>query len=276
MIYHIVTGDMAAAPLRDAIANDETMAGEVIVIKDVLSVGPLQKEEGQKFSEMRSAFWQDVVINEKNPIQTDDMERLLEVSAAMAKDEEAKVWVWIAPLPADICTYFWTIKYMGKYPGRFFVLNIAGLPFLDENGKLFYPKSIADIPVKEVVKARKLARPVTYAELETDGEEWRKLTADNAGIRTLEGGKRVVSRTDDYYDSQLAGFATPQYQKASKVVSQALAKFNIPTGDMYLGWRLRKMAEAGKLQLQGDVTKTLKDFDVKLPGGAADETVGVP
>jgi hypothetical protein len=60
------------------------------------------------------------------------------------------------------------------------------------------------------------------------------------------------------------------------VVSQALAKFNIPTGDMYLGWRLRKMAEAGKLQLQGDVTKTLKDFDVKLPGGAADETVGVP
>jgi hypothetical protein len=102
---------------------------------------------------MRSAFWQEVVINEKNPIQTDDMERLLEVSAAMAKDEEAKVWVWMAPLPADICTYFWTIKYMGKYPGRFFVVNIAGLPFLDENGKLFYPKSIADIPVKEVVKA---------------------------------------------------------------------------------------------------------------------------
>lgn len=276
MIYHIVTGDMAAAPLKEAIANDEAMAGEVIVIKDVLSVGPLQKEEGQKFSEMRSAFWQQVVINEKNPIQTDDMERLLEVSAALAKDEDAKVWVWMAPLPADVCTYFWTVKYMGKYPGRYFVVSIAGLPFLDENGKLFYPKSIADIPAKEVIKAKKLARPVTYAELETDGEEWRKLTADNSGIRTLEGGKRITSRNEDYYDNQLLGFCSPAFQKASKVVTQTLSKHNVPTGDLYLGWRLRRMADEGKLLLQGDVTKTLKDFDVKLPGGAADETVGVP
>jgi hypothetical protein len=243
------------------------MEGQVLVIKDLLNVGPLKKEEGQKFSEMRSAFWNEVTKNEKNPVLADDMERLLHISAEMAKNEEAKAWVWIAPWAADVCTYYWTLKYLGKYPGRFFVVNIAGLPFLDEQGKVFYPKNISELKAKEIVKARRLARVVTGAELETDGYEWGKLVEENAGIRTLEGGKRLVSRNEDHYDAQLISFCSQQYQKASKVVSQALSKFMIPTGDLYLGWRLRKMAETDKLRLQGDFTKSLKDYEVKLPSG---------
>ena len=267
MIYHIVTGDVAAAPLKDAIVLDPAMEGEIVVIKDVLSVGPLQKEEGQSFSEMRSAFWQEVVTNDKNPIQVDDLERLLEIGNELSKNEDAKIWLWIAPWPADVCTYHWALQYLGKYIGRLYVINIAGLPFLDENGKVFFPKSIGEIQPREVVKARRLARLVTPAEIEVDGEEWRKLVIENAGIRIHEGGKRLISKSAGHYDNQLISFASQQYQKASKIVGQALSKFNIPTGDLYLGWRLRQLAAVDKLNLQGDVTKTLKDFEVKLPSG---------
>ena len=267
MIYHIVTGDIAAAPLKDAIVMDPTMEGEIVVIKDVLSVGPLQKEEGQSFSEMRSAFWQEVVTNDKNPIQVDDLERLLQAGNELSKNEDAKIWLWIAPWPADICTYHWVLQYLGKYIGRLYVINIAGLPFLDENGKVFFPKSIGEILPKEVVKARRLARPVTPAEIEVDGEEWSKLVIENAGIRIHEGGKRLISKGADHYDNQLISFASQQYQKASKIIGQALSKFNIPTGDLYLGWRLSQLVAADKLNLQGDITKTLKDFEVKLPSG---------
>ena len=266
MIYHIVTGDLAGAPLKDAVMTEATMAGEVVIIKDVLSVGPLQKEEGKTFSETRTSFWQQVVNNEKN-IEVDDFDRISQVSLELAKNDDAKVWVWMAPWPADICTYYWSLKYLGAYLSRFYVVNIAGLPFLDEQGKIFFPRSIGDIQPKELIKARRLARPVTPAELEVDGEEWNKLVAENSGIRIHEGGKRLISKSDTWYDSQLLSFCSQQYQKASKIVGQALAKFNIPTGDLYLGWRLRKLAEMGKLQLQGDMTKALKDFDVKLPSG---------
>lgn len=268
MIYHIVIGDMAATPLEAAIAATPEMAGEIVVMKDLLNIGPIQKtEDGQKFSELRSAFWQQVAVNEKNPVVVDDTERILQVSAAMAGNEEAKAWVWVAPWPADICTLLWLTKYLGKYPGRFFAINIAGLPFLDENGKVFYPKNISELQPKEVAKARRLARQVSFAEIEVDADEWRRLVADNAGVRTLEGGKRIVSRSDDYYDGQLFSFCSQQFQKASKVVHQAMSKFNIPTGDLYLGWRLRMMAAKERLQMQGDATKALKDFDVKLPSG---------
>lgn len=276
MIYHIVTGDLAAAPLREAITREPAMEGEIVVVKDILNVGPLLKQEDQKFSDLRSTFWQEVASNEKNPIQVDDLERLLKVSLELSKNDDARVWIWIAPLPADLCTYYWSLKYLGRYNRQFLAINIAGLPFLDENGKVFYPKSLAEIPAREMVKARKLARPLTSAELETDEEEWQRLTNDNAGIRVLEGSKKIVSKTEDFYDNQLTSFCSQQFQKASKIAGQAMSKFNIPTGDVYLGWRLRKLAETGKLQIQGDITKGLKDFDVKLPGSTSEDTAGIP
>lgn len=276
MIYHIVTGDIAAVPLREALVIDPAMEGEVVVMKDVLSVGPLKKEEGRSFCEMRSAFWNTVISNEKNVIAVDDLDRLLQVGNELSKNESAAVWVWIAPWPADMCTYHWLLQYLGKYIGRLFVVNIAGLPFLDENNKVFFPRSIGEIQPKEFLKAKRLARAVNNAELEVDTFEWRKLTDENNGIRTLEGGKKLASKNEDYYDNQLTSFCSHQYQKASKVVGQALAKFNIPTGDLYLGWRLRKMADAGRLELTGDTTKALKDFDVKLPGDGTNAQYSLP
>ena len=136
------------------------------------------------------------------------------------------------------------------------------------------PKNISEILPRELVKARKLARQVTLPEVEMDTYEWRKLTDEHAGIRTHEGGKKLSSRNEDHYDGQLLSFCSHQFQKGSRIVSQALSKYSIPTGDLYLGWRLRKMAEEEKLMIQGDQNKTMKDFEVKLPG--ENDTVGVP
>src|SRR5437868_1498549 len=152
MIYHIVIGDIAAAPVNDALVLEPSIAGEVIVLKDILNVGPLQKEDGQTFSELRTAFWNQVINNEKHPVYVDDFERLSEVCVELSKNDEAKAWLWVAPWPADMSAYYWVLPYLGKYLGRFFVVNIAGLPFLDENGKVFFPKSIGEIKAKEIVK----------------------------------------------------------------------------------------------------------------------------
>ncbi|MBL7684110.1 MAG: DUF1835 domain-containing protein [Flavipsychrobacter sp.] len=268
MIYHFVVGDMAAQPLQEAILGEPSIQGEIIVLKDILHVGPLQKEEGQGFSELRGAFWQQVTGSDK-PHEVTDMEKLLEVSKHMYDNPDAQVWLWMAPWPADVCAYHWMLPYMSKHMGRFYLVSIAGLPFLNEEGKVYFPKNISEILPRELVKARRLARQVTPAEYEVDGDEWQKMVTDNAGIRTHEGGKKIAPRSEDHYDNILLSFCSHQFQKAHKVVNQSINKYNVPTGDVYLGWRLRKMAEEGKLQLQGDTAKTLKDFDIKLPGGDA-------
>lgn len=112
MIYHIVVGDIAGNALIEAVKLEPTLEGEVIVLKDILHVGPLKKGEGQSFSELRSAYWQEVSPNSKEPIQVDDMERLLDVSKAMYDDEHAAAWLWMAPWPADVCAYHWMLPYL--------------------------------------------------------------------------------------------------------------------------------------------------------------------
>jgi len=270
MIYHIVVGDLAATPLAEAIAAEPSMQGQVLVLKDILNVGPILKEDGVPFSNTRTAFWHQVVPAEKDKLQVDDMERILDLSHIMYKNNDITAWFWMAPLPADVCAYHWVLPYLSKHKERFHLVNIANLPFLDAQGKVFYPKSIADIIPKELVKARRLARPVTPAEVEVDTDEWQKLVQENKGIRTHEGGKKLTSRNEDHYDGQLLSFCSQQYQKATKLVGLALGKYGIPTGDLFLGWRLRQMAAKGQIQLKGDETKSIKDLEVKLPGGDAE------
>lgn len=263
MTYHFVVGDLAAKPLLDYFAADDT--ADVVVLKDILNLGPLQKAEGQSFSEMRTAFWKQVIADEKQELNLGDMERLLDVSRQMFDDDSVRACIWIAPLPADICVYYWVLPYLSKHGDRFTVINIAGLPFLNDAGKLFFPKSIAEISVREVQKATKLARAISPSELEVDTYEWKQLQQQNAAIRVGAGGKKLISHPENFYDHLLTAQCTPAFQKASKVIHNAIGKDNaIPTGDTYLYWRLRTMAAEGSIQLQEG--KSLKDLEVRLHG----------
>lgn len=260
-LIHLIVGDATAKPLLEAVNQQEE---EVVVLKDILHIGPL-KTEDMSFSEGRSAFWDQVVPDGQPAAQVNDLERLMEVSTRLTNDDQLKIWFWMAPTPADVTAYFWLLHFLKKHQGRFSVVNINGLPFLDENGKLFYPESIGHIPVKEIVKARKLARVTTTSEWETDADEWPRLLEENAGLRIHQGGKKLEGKDIDHYDILLLTFITNQVQKANKVVNTVLSKHKLPTGDWFLHWRLREMAAAGVIELHKGEVK-LKDKE------AANET----
>lgn len=265
MIYHLVVGDEAATPLRAAFQTTLSSEQEIVVLRDLLNVGPLLKEEeGQKFSVMRSQFWQSILPPSKEAIVVDDLERLLIISNEFYKEEKHTVYFWMAPTAPDIVTYYWLLFYLKNHRERFYVVNVGGLPFIDEQGKLFYPKNISEIPSKELIKARKLARIITPSEMEVDIDEWEKIKTENAAIRTHEGGKKILSQQEGFYDSLLMSFCSHQYQKASKIIRQTLNKYALPTGDLYLGFRLKQLALQGQLTLQGDTSKAINEWDVKL------------
>jgi hypothetical protein len=251
-LIHLIVGDVTAKPLTEAISLHAELAGEMMVLKDILHVGPL-KTEGMGFSESRSAFWNEAAPDAQH-IEVDDLERLMEVSSRLSNDSTSKIWFWMAPAPADITAYFWLLHFLKKHQGRFSVVNINGLPFLDENGKLFYPESIGHIPVKEIVKARKLARVTTPSEWETDADEWPRLISENEGLRIHEGGKRLKSQPITFYDEALLQHITEASQKTNKVINLAISKNKVPTGDLFLQWRLRELVKEGKIEMtKGEV-----------------------
>lgn len=252
-LIHLIVGDATAKPLSEAVTQEETLAGEIVVLKDILNVGPL-KTEGMTFSEGRSAFWNEAQPEGHAPAAVDDLEKLMALSSRLSNDPDLHIWFWMAPRAADVCAYYWLLQFLKKHQGRLSVININGLPFLDENGKLFYPESFGDVPVKEIIKARKLARVITPSEWETDGDEWQKMVTENSGLRKHEAGKKLSGQSISFYDELLLSLCTRQNQKVTRVVQQAMSKNKIHTGDLFLIWRLRVMAQEGKLELQkGDV-----------------------
>ncbi|MEO6547420.1 MAG: DUF3658 domain-containing protein, partial [Ferruginibacter sp.] len=110
---------------------------------------------------------------------------------------------------------------------------------------------------------KKLAREITLSEFEVDPDEWTRLCEENKGVRILEGGKKLVQAGYDYYDGELQKFITPDWQKASKIITQYLGKSKQVTGDAYLLWRLKEMIAGGLVDAQGKIGN-MKDFEIKM------------
>ena len=128
--------------------------------------------------------------------------------------------------------------------------------------------NLFDIPAREFLKARKLARPITLSEFEIDPDEWSRQCQEDKGVRILEGGKKLSSHPYTYYDEELRKFITGDWIKASRLINQFISKAKQSTGDAYLLWRLKQLIAAGELDAQGEL-KGMKDFEVKSRGGAA-------
>jgi hypothetical protein len=151
---------------------------------------------------------------------------------------------------------------MKEFQGRVFILYLNNLPFINEKGNIFYPSWLHEIPAKEFLKAKKLAREITLSEFEVDPDEWTRLCNEGKGVRILEGGKKLVQEEDDFYDAELKKYITGDWQKASKVIHQFLNKAKHTTGDAYLLWRLKVMIARDMFDVQGKISN-MKDFEIK-------------
>lgn len=271
-ILHLVFQEADIAVLQQAMELDETLKGEIIIIRDDFAVGPLHKLDEAEGWQARTQWWKDQLLRSPYGDTTDMVnDRLTVHNLKKALDEDANrvVWMWMGQNAHDVCGYYWLIGQLKEYVGRIYVLYMNNLPFINEKGGIFYPTAIHEIPPKEFRKAKKLARTVTPSEFEVDPDEWKRLSDENGTVRILEGGKKIATKGDDFYDAPLLQAISADWQKVPKVLFNALGKMKIKTGDVFLNSRLLAMAEAGKLELQGDFSKGWKDCSVKLAGVTA-------
>ena len=187
--------------------------------------------------------------------------------AKMEENTEEEIWIWMAQNQHDVTGYYWLMPQLSKLQGRVMVLYLNNLPFINEKGQIFYPSWLQEIQPKEFIKAKKLARPITVSEFEIDPDEWRKITGENAVVRILEGGKKIIGEEDNFYDNEILKNITGEWQKASRVLSNTLHRMKIKTGDVFVMWRMKHLINEGRIEVTGDVKKGWKDFDVKLAEG---------
>jgi hypothetical protein len=268
-MIHIVFQEADITVLQKAIELDETLAGDVRIIRDDYAVGPLGDiYETEGYRQRRE--WQKQLL-ENSPYNADQLmdmvdDRLVIHNLKKDLDENQKeeVWIWMGQNQHDVCGYYWLISQLKDYQGRVVVLYFNNLPFINEKGQIFYPTTLHEIQPKEFLKAKKLNRKVTLSEFEVDPDEWKKLCNENAMIRILEGGKKIVGKDEDFYDKDILTGLSNEWQKGNKAMHNILGKMKIKTGDVFLLWRMKKLAAEEKIEINGETSKGWKDFEVKL------------
>lgn len=266
-MIHIVFQEADIAALEKSFELDETLKADIIQIKDDYAVGPLQNIFTPEGIENRKQWWREVLAGSDLDGSVDnglvnDEQTVLDIKQRLDNNSEEFVWIWAAQNKHDVSGYYWLMSQLKDYQGRIFILYLNNLPFLNEKGNLFYPANLFEIPAKEFVKAKKLAREITPSEFEVDPDEWIKICEQNKGVRLLEGGKKLVQEDYDFYDTELKKLVTADWQKASKIIHSHLTKAKQSTGDMYLLWRLKTMIAMEMFDVQGTIGK-MKEFEVK-------------
>lgn len=286
MILHIVFGQSSANNLKAAFELDPNLGGEILCFDDDLSVGPLFILDTPDGRRARKEWWtmmqaavpaaagtQAALEVEPAAPETavavpEDVDPVRALKGRLREEEELSIWIWAGQNAADVCGYYWLVSQLDRFSGRIHLIYLNNLPFLNEKNAVFYPTHLHQIMPKEFLKAKKLAREISLAEFELDGDEWRRLMNENAGVRLLEGGKKIRGEAANFYDKDLMQPITQEFQKANKVIAQVTGKFKYPVMEQYLNWRLKELAREEKIEVRGDL-KTMKDYEVKLPGGEA-------
>jgi hypothetical protein len=269
-MIHIVFNESEVDLMKQVIAQDETLAGNVVQIKDDFAVGLLTDIDTEEGWQARFNWWMGLAENShyagSGTIKFDDRETVKELKENLVANPAEEVWIWMAQNQHDVTGYFWLMRQLNEYAGRIMILYLNNLPFINEKGQIFYPSWLHEIQPKEFLKARKLSRPVTLSEFEVDPDEWKRLVEENGLVRILEGGKKIASKDETFYDSEILKNLTGEWQKATRVLSNTLHRMKIKTGDLFLMWRMKQLIAEGKIEVTGDLNKGWKDFDVKLAG----------
>lgn len=266
-MIHIVFNEPDVEVLKKAIELDETLQGDVIQIRDDYAVGPIKDIYTEEGIEARRQWWREVLAGgdydgKADTVEVDDMKTVVDLIVQLARTPDEKVYIWAAQNKHDVSGYYWLMSQLKDFQGRLFILYLNNLPFINEKGLIFYPEWLSQIPPKEFLKAKKLARPITLSEFEVDPDEWTRLQNEEKGVRLLEGGKKLGQKDYDFYDEDLKKFITTDWQKASKIIHNFLNKSKNTSGDAYILWRLKVLLASGNYDVQGEL-KGMKDFEVK-------------
>ena len=265
-MVHIVFEPSTTEVLEKSFEVDESMRGDIIVIKDDFMVGPIKNIYEPEGFQNRKAWWQEVLTYSPYEDQlqlVDDKMTVHQLKKRLEEDTNERVWIWMGQNGHDVSGYYWLLPQLMPYEGRIFVLYLNNLPFINAEGGIFYPKYLNEIQPKEFKKAKKLCRQITLSEFEVDPDEWKKLCEENGTVRLLEGGKKMLSKDETFFDKEILDALGEKAVKLPRLLSNLLPKLKVKTGDAFLVWRIRKLVEAGRVLCEGNWEKGWKDILLK-------------
>jgi hypothetical protein len=257
---HIVFGEAAAIGLRKALRN-AGFEDDVLLLADDLSFGPIDPPESGLRAQWVNAELGYLGWDETEPHTTA---------------------FWIAALPPGIRRLAWMsrrsareysgflefVRRLGRRSGD--IVDLTDMTIVNQLGQAEFAGSLGALLPQWIVE-RTLwasAQPLTSAMRASYVAEWAKLRGENAPLRIVDEGLRLRSAPISFFDEAILARATDRWQKTARIVGDVLSAFwrdgRYQTGDLVLMSRIKALADAGRLEAQGDLSE-IRFSEVRLP-----------
>lgn len=259
---HIVFNSSAAAGLRDALrqaGRDEHVVG----LSDCLSFGPINPPDPElrrKWVEQELDYtgWEEV-IGEATSFWPEALSisnrRIAWLSRRSAQEYAGFLeWLWrLDEEPVEVVDLTNVIVAGNgtEKTERNFVIGLG----------IIAPHKILESELLDRTETLSAVLRAQYREL------WGRLRTENAPLRILDEGE-LVSAPLSFFDPLLLSCARPEWQKAARIIGEALSDFwetsILQTGDLVLWARARALAGTGRLEFRGDLSD-IQNSELRLP-----------
>lgn len=265
-MVHIVFDKDDGEALKKSFDLDETLAGEVVIMNEDWSIGPIMGTINSEGETTTRDEWMAKLFR----IQASEENTLEKIKSILKENDEENIWIWIAPNSRDVCGYYFLVSNLESFKGRVYSLWLNNLPFINDKGQIFYPSYLSEIPPKEFVKTKRLAQQISGATFETDPDEWKKLQRENKLLRILEGARKIAGKPENFFDKEILGHIQNDWQKSQKIVQQILTKSKGLSNKIFILWRLRELIDKNEIEGRGEWPVS-ENFEIKKPSTVSTE-----
>jgi hypothetical protein len=227
---HVVFGSSPAGIVRRAL-RELGRQEQVLDLMDDLSLGPIHpynsEVRGQWLNHELGEFeWQDFVRQDSSlPLRS--------------QSHSGRLVAWYAPNRA--CSYAgfkWWLSQMDD--AQCAAMSVPDLHFQNTEAMVNLVGQETDL--SSLARSR-------------HQKEWHALRNDNALLRVIEDGQ-LISKSLDFFDHLIIQFVDNEWKDTKRVAGNAFSTISIETGhfidDLFVGSRLRALAEAGKIEWDGN------------------------
>lgn len=248
MRINLVQGHSAGGLLRRAI-RDFGLTGEVRVIDDDLSVGPLHDDQ------TRNEWWATVYGPYPDAHQPSLYDQWRAISADVGAASE--LVLWSSNSARDHVFERMAAFMLDDHLGAVFLVRVPA------SGKL---EGVPFLEPEALIQMEGNKRPLTTNEIATWGASFANDLGQSSGVRLLQQDS-ITALPEHALDEFLLERCPLEWTKWYRTVGEAMADCDGQNliNDAFFSWRLRLLVEARRVEAQGDPMSSdgLKDVLVR-------------
>lgn len=243
-VTHLVLGDVAAGVLGDAMRAGMPAAAPILRFRDIYCLGPLGALGGAHGAQSRARYWAKLLPCAAPAIDEFDAEEARYEQAVEAA-RRGPVCLWTG---AHSSSQLWLQRLCAVFSSQGAEVRLvdAAAPGTTAGGR----RSMSQFEPSEFGELLACLRTLDGGEVARLAAEWQRNRCIPSGVRRWTDGS-ISHHGDDFYDRLLLAQCDEAWQAADRVIGAAQWDCDEFLGDVFFAWRLRCLAESGRLLWRG-------------------------